>query len=202
MQGSENESGKLVHTKSNRLRLLSSNTPRSMEKVTHALAGTLASVLIGCNHAPTSSFSYTDTENGVVVFSDSSKNAGAHQWDFGDGTFAQENAPVHTYEKNGKYNVKLTTSNDVGEASSITTVEVASIERTTLVIWTNYGGRLHLKCQSMVSRQTISMKRRRLLYPIKNALLREVDAGIHTVSAKGGEGLYGLGLRLMFSKDK
>jgi len=160
-----------------------------MEKVTHALAGTLASVLIGCNHAPTSSFSYTDTENGVVVFSDSSKNAGAHQWDFGDGTFAQENAPVHTYEKNGKYNVKLTTSNDVGEASSITTVEVASIERTTLVIWTNYGDQLPLEVSiDGVLAGNINEASKDCFTPLENALLREVDAGIHTVSAKGRKG--------------
>lgn len=55
----------------------------------------------------------------TVKFSDES-NAGSSEiisrlWDFGDGNTSTEDAPTHTYEKNGNFTVSLTVETAIGE---------------------------------------------------------------------------------------
>ncbi len=48
----------------------------------------------------------------TVRFTDKSYNASSWLWDFGDGVTSSEKNPVHTYEKEGRYTVSLTTNGD------------------------------------------------------------------------------------------
>ena len=49
----------------------------------------------------------------VTIFSDSSTNAIAWNWDFGDGWSSNSDKPVHTYQQAGQYTVSLTVQNSL-----------------------------------------------------------------------------------------
>lgn len=58
---------------------------------------------------------YNSTANGLVLsLTNTSQNATAYAWDFGDGTVATSSDPVHTYALNGTYTVRLVVLNDCG----------------------------------------------------------------------------------------
>lgn len=82
---------------------------------------------------PTANFSYT--KNGLTVtFSNSSINASAYKWEFGDGQTSTVVNPSHTYSNYGTYNVTLTASNGTKTSTtskSITLTEVAPQARFT-----------------------------------------------------------------------
>jgi PKD repeat protein len=59
----------------------------------------------------------------VVTFSNSSTNATAYSWDFGDFTNSSASAPVHAYAASNSYQVTLTATN--GNCTSDTTFTVA-----------------------------------------------------------------------------
>jgi PKD repeat protein len=67
------------------------------------------------NPAPQASFSAIDTlvylPSADVVFSNSSSNASAFYWDFGDGTTSTDQNPWHSYNTAGVYTVMLIASN-------------------------------------------------------------------------------------------
>ena len=73
---------------------------------------------------------FVNTTSGDVPLTVNFINQGtatALNWDFGDGSFSRENAPAHTFEKVGNYEVTLTAKNSAGSASAKTTIEVKSI---------------------------------------------------------------------------
>ncbi|WP_077414081.1 T9SS type A sorting domain-containing protein [Chryseobacterium sp. JV274] len=57
-----------------------------------------------------SRFTYQLTGAGTVQFTNTTQNAAAYSWDFGDGTTSTLENPVHTYPAGGTYTVKLTTA--------------------------------------------------------------------------------------------
>lgn len=57
-----------------------------------------------------SRFTYQLTGAGTVQFTNTTQNATAFSWDFGDGTTSTLENPLHTYPAAGNYNVKLTTA--------------------------------------------------------------------------------------------
>ncbi|WP_373330844.1 PKD domain-containing protein [Salmonirosea aquatica] len=95
---------------------------------------------------PEPDFSYSIGDSGTVTFKDSSENAKTYQWEFGDGTYDRTPNPIHTYDKNGKYNVTLTASNGEKSKSIIATIEVSSIPLTTYVFYTTntYVGQIEV----------------------------------------------------------
>lgn len=60
----------------------------------------------------------------TVQFTDSSENATAINWDFGDGYTSTDHDPVHTYFAAGNYSVNLTASNGNGTSSKLATINV------------------------------------------------------------------------------
>lgn len=69
---------------------------------------------------PVASFQFAvDSENFLQVsFSNFSQNATAYSWNFGDGNSSTEEAPTHTYQEAGTYEVTLTATNDAGASAS------------------------------------------------------------------------------------
>jgi len=59
-----------------------------------------------------------------VQFNDSSQNAIAWNWDFGDGLNSTNQNPVHTYSSEGIYTVNLIVSNANKTASKMSTITV------------------------------------------------------------------------------
>lgn len=80
-------------------------------------------------HKPTASFN--QVINGAqVTFSNSSTNAVASHWDFGDGTTSEAQNPTHTYSHSGSYNVTLTVYSQVYSAdfeTNVVNVTVTSV---------------------------------------------------------------------------
>lgn len=46
------------------------------------------------------------------------ENADSYQWDFGDGSFSSEQAPIHVFQNSGNYQVELTVTNACGNSNS------------------------------------------------------------------------------------
>ena len=69
-----------------------------------------------------------------VQFTDSSENANAISWDFGDGATSIEQNPLHTYSAAGNYTVNLTAANANDTDSKLTTITVLEQEQSVAVI--------------------------------------------------------------------
>lgn len=80
---------------------------------------------------PVSSFEFTELSLFEYAFSNSSIDADAYLWDFGDGnTSTEEDAVVHVYEDPGTYTVVLSATNDCGttvEGKEITIIETTAV---------------------------------------------------------------------------
>lgn len=97
-------------------------------------------LIIGCaSEKPVSVFEFTKSDDGTVIFKNASKNAVSYQWDFGDGTYDTSESPNHKFEKNGKYNVKLTSTNETGNHSSMVTIEIDNVELANYLFWTKHS---------------------------------------------------------------
>ena len=84
---------------------------------------------------PTADFSYI--VNGLTVaFRSESTNAIYYDWQFGDGTTADEPEPVHTYAKAGNYTVVLKASNQTHKSTvnKIVTVTDNSVDNNYCIV--------------------------------------------------------------------
>jgi PKD repeat protein len=61
----------------------------------------------------------------MYKFNDTSLNATAWNWDFGDSTTSMDQNPTHTYSQPGNYTVNLTVSNANGANSKLDTINVS-----------------------------------------------------------------------------
>jgi PKD repeat protein len=77
-----------------------------------------ALALCSCSKLPKPGFTFSPEENpesgDTIRFINTSRNADAYQWDFGDGNFSLEQEPSHIYEDAGVFEVILDASNDQG----------------------------------------------------------------------------------------
>lgn len=81
--------------------------------------------------SPVANFKISDTVSckGEIKFTDISNNVPTTWlWDFGDGTTSAMQHPLHIYQTNGQYSVKLSVSNSYG-LDSITRINVLNINR-------------------------------------------------------------------------
>jgi outer membrane protein assembly factor BamB len=76
---------------------------------------------------PTAAFTWANAGEGIVQFTDASKEADTYAWDFGDATTSTEKSPKHDFGKNGKFTVTLTVKNESGENKTSQSVDVSSI---------------------------------------------------------------------------
>ncbi len=87
-----------------------------------------ASSTIAVNQEPESAFNAVNNDTLSVQFTDlSTNNPTAWDWDFGDGSSAQTQNPLHVYTTGGTYTVTLTATNACGTKDSSLTVYVSSI---------------------------------------------------------------------------
>ena len=78
-------------------------------------------------HKPLANYSWTPN-NLSVNYVDTSTGSLAWWWDFGDGTFSNEQNPTHIYAANGSYQVKLYVENTIKSWDQITkTVNVTNL---------------------------------------------------------------------------
>ena len=85
---------------------------------------------------PVANFSANVTEGYVpltVQFNDSSENATAWDWDFGDGDYSTEQNPMHTFSAAGNYTVNLTARNVNGTNSTF--VNITVLKATPTITW-------------------------------------------------------------------
>jgi PKD repeat protein len=91
-------------------------------------AGTATSVqnnIITVPALPTPVFAPTVT-NRTAVFANTSSNATAFSWSFGDGNSSTQATPTHTYAADGSYTVVLTATNGCGSTTATQTVVIAT----------------------------------------------------------------------------
>ncbi|MFZ2498125.1 TIGR04279 domain-containing protein [Methanosarcina sp.] len=70
----------------------------------------------------------------AVQFTDLSENEAGRIWDFGDGTNSTEQNPEHTYSAAGNYTVNLTSTNENGISSKLSTITVLEQEQSAVLI--------------------------------------------------------------------
>ena len=70
-------------------------------------------------HKPLANYSWLPS-NLSVAFTDTSEGGLAWWWDFGDGTFSNEQNPTHLYANDGNYVVKLYVENDIKSWDEVT----------------------------------------------------------------------------------
>jgi hypothetical protein len=92
-------------------------------------------------HKPTAGFTITQFEN-VAMFEDTSRKANSWVWDFGDGTFSNEQNPSHEYEQTGTFTViQFATNNliswDTASGIVLSTVGINEPARQQLKIYPN-----------------------------------------------------------------
>lgn len=68
--------------------------------------------------APFSTYTFDDSANPLVVFTNTSSNGVTYLWDFGDGNSSTDEDPTHTYATAGTYEVWLYAMNACGIDSS------------------------------------------------------------------------------------
>ncbi len=73
---------------------------------------------------PNAGFTYTDLENGVVDFNNTSTGTASFLWDFGNGETSSEEHPQTTYTTTGSYTVTLTAFNDWCVDESTQTINI------------------------------------------------------------------------------
>ena len=120
-----------VKFKSLRMRIMSDilgTTPNSCTNPTYGQAEDYGIVILGDTsgqpQAPTAGLSADSLQSctGLIKFSDNSTgNATNWLWDFGDGNTSNIKNPTHQYTSPGKYTIKLTASNSVGNDVEIKT---------------------------------------------------------------------------------
>jgi len=117
------------------------STAENPPTVTYLTPGTYTVILVATNAAgnntqvetdyivvneqPTAAFT-TNVAGSLVSFSNTSANADAYMWNFGDGTSSMETFPNHTYLTDGSYTVTLTTTNDCGTATTTQNVVIVT----------------------------------------------------------------------------
>ena len=73
-------------------------------------------------------FFSTDTLSGcvplTVTFTNSSLGYTSSSWDFGDGTFSNQNSPIHTYQQPGNYNVMLAVTDSCASDTAYVNITV------------------------------------------------------------------------------
>ncbi len=104
-----------------------------MKKYFSALAITIIVLLTGCNKDdenkdPVAAFSWELTQTpGEVKFTNKSTDAVTYEWSFGDGKFNTQKDPVHLYDQNDTYIVKLTAFGNTANNSVSDTITVDNI---------------------------------------------------------------------------
>ncbi|HNM26992.1 MAG TPA: PKD domain-containing protein, partial [Saprospiraceae bacterium] len=89
----------------------------------NAFGSNSASNEIVVNGLPVAGFVY-QTVSGTVIFGNQSNNALSYSWNFGDGSFSNEQSPTHTYTASGSYTVELTAINACGASTLQQTIQV------------------------------------------------------------------------------
>lgn len=78
-------------------------------------------------------FTYHDQGEGMIAFINGSTNSNLQEWDFGDFQKSSNKNPIHTYSKNGTYQVKLTAMGEGGNDVVVKNVVVNNLKGSLLV---------------------------------------------------------------------
>ena len=105
-----------------------------MKKYIYSLALLCSLLAMSCGEdddtpavpAPNSDFSFV-IDGKMVTFTNASSDAASYAWDFGDGNTSTEASPSHTYDANGSYVAKLTTTNATGTDSKQAVLEIINV---------------------------------------------------------------------------
>ncbi|MFN5305894.1 MAG: GEVED domain-containing protein [Bacteroidota bacterium] len=97
----------------------------SVTVTANGCVSTSANIPVIVNPLPTASGSAVSQVGGITTFTNTSQNANAYQWNFGDQTaFSNDNNPVHTFTSDGEFTVVLTAYNSCGSDADTIQVNV------------------------------------------------------------------------------
>lgn len=93
-----------------------------MKRVILLLSLSISLIISSCdtNPEPISDFFISNNELSIgqeIIFHNNSVNADHYEWNFGDGTFSNDEEPIHCYDAPGSYEVTLTVHSRNGRMS-------------------------------------------------------------------------------------
>jgi choice-of-anchor B domain-containing protein len=83
---------------------------------------------------PTTAFSYSNSSERTIDFTNSTIDASSYLWDFGDGNTSIEESPTHQYDERKEYVVILTSTNGCGSISKTREVVVLDCAQTDMPV--------------------------------------------------------------------
>ena len=89
---------------------------------------TVTFFMVGCRKLPLVGFTpsaFTISAGDSVVFTNTSRNAASYLWDFGDSTESTLKSPVHFYDSEGVYTVKLSAYSKGKQVTSSRTEDIS-----------------------------------------------------------------------------
>lgn len=99
-------------------------------------------ILTACKQKPVSNFEFeipTGEAPADITFKNTSENADAYFWDFGDGTSSVEENPTHKYNFSGTYNVTLISYKEGEEARTTKSFTLREAPKRIVEIETEFG---------------------------------------------------------------
>lgn len=99
------------------------------------------SFLIGCAK-PLANFSTEQLSTTVpakIKLENTSKNAEAYRWEFGDGNASEEMTPTHTYVESGKYTITLVATKGKKKAIAKQIINVGATSKCLVELTTDFG---------------------------------------------------------------
>jgi PKD repeat protein len=97
----------------------------SVTVTANGCVSTSANIPVIVNPLPNASGSAVSQVGGITTFTNTSQNANAYQWNFGDQTaFSNDNNPVHTFTTDGEFTVILTAYNSCGSDADTIQINV------------------------------------------------------------------------------
>lgn len=90
---------------------------------TNAFGSNTTTQNIVVNSLPSAGFTY-QSFGSTILFANQSLNGLSYSWNFGDGSFSNEENPSHTYSTSGTYTVELTVVNVCGASTLQQTIQV------------------------------------------------------------------------------
>ena len=99
----------------------------SLTAISPCVTDAISTVTVTETPLPTAAFTFDDSNEPLIIFTNSSGEADSYSWNLGDGTIETTTDVTHNYSENGTYTVVLSATNSCGTATNSQDVTITNI---------------------------------------------------------------------------